>query len=535
MTREGAPRAPAASNATPGSGGRVWWALGALLLGVAAIRLRLLPVPLERDEGDYGYIAQLLLDGIPPYTEAYDMRMPGIFAAYALVLTLFGETATGIHLGLLVINAATIVGVFLLGRQLVDAPTGLVAAIAYAALSTSPSMHGLVTNTEHFLLLPAVAGILLLLRAIDRDQRSLLFASGLLFGTAFLMKQHAILFIGFAGVVVLWNELRAPDRVARRSLAKLAVFAGGAVLPLVLTGLLFLALGHFERLWVGTVADSSDYASRLSLEQGIAQLRLNFPRAVGTTALFWLLGALGIATLVTDRRLRHRRFFLLGLLLASAGAVSLGLFFRPHYFLLLAPALALLVGISLPRARRIQALVVALAVGHFLYAERAVLFQLHPSGVARHIFGANPFPESVEIARYIEERSEAGDRIAVLGSEPQIYFYTRRRSATPYILTYPLMEENAFARRMQEEMVAGIEAAMPRYLVYANVHSSWLRRPGSESLVLDWFPEFARREYTQVGLVEIVSPTLTHFYWDEAAQGRSPRSRNWLSIYVRRE
>jgi hypothetical protein len=533
MTRGGTTLA--SSTATPRTGGRVWWALGALLLGVAAIRLRLLTVPLERDEGDYGYIAQLLLDGVAPYTEAYDMRMPGIFAAYALVMTLFGETTTGIHLGLLVVNAATIVGIFLLGRRLLDARTGLVAAIAYAALSTSPSMHGLVTNTEHFLLLPAVAAMLLLLRAIDREQDSLLFASGLLFGTAFLIKQHAILFVGFAGLAVLWNERHAPDRGVRRGLAKLAVFAGGAVLPLVLTGLLFLGLGHFEPLWFWTVVYSSDYASRLSLEQGIAQLRLNFPRAAGTTALFWLLGALGIAALVADRRLRQRRVFLLGLLLASASAVSLGLFFRPHYFLLLAPALALLVGISLPRARHVQALVVSLAVGHFLYAERAALFQLDPSGVARHIFGANPFPESVEIARYIEERSQVGDRIAVLGSEPQIYFYAHRRSATPYILTYPLMEENAFARRMQQEMVAGIEAAMPRYLVYANVHSSWLRRPGSETLVLDWFPEFARREYRKVGLVEIVSPTLTHFYWDEAAQGRSPRSRNWLSIHVRPE
>ncbi len=58
-----------------------WAAVLAILLVSAWIRFRFLAIPLERDEGDYAYLAQLLLQGIPPYTEAYDMRMPGIFAA----------------------------------------------------------------------------------------------------------------------------------------------------------------------------------------------------------------------------------------------------------------------------------------------------------------------------------------------------------------------------------------------------------------------------------------------------------------------
>ena len=53
---------------TRSSPARAWWA--AVLLGVivaiaGVIRLRLLDVPLDRDEGEYAYIAQLLLDGVP--------------------------------------------------------------------------------------------------------------------------------------------------------------------------------------------------------------------------------------------------------------------------------------------------------------------------------------------------------------------------------------------------------------------------------------------------------------------------------------
>jgi len=43
------------------------WILTALIMvGAAALRLPLLDVPLDRDEGEYAYVARLLLDGIPP-------------------------------------------------------------------------------------------------------------------------------------------------------------------------------------------------------------------------------------------------------------------------------------------------------------------------------------------------------------------------------------------------------------------------------------------------------------------------------------
>ena len=62
-------------------------------------------------------MAQLWLDGVPPYTAAYDMRMPGIFAVYALILSVFGQSAWGIHVGLLIVHLASAWIVFALGRE----------------------------------------------------------------------------------------------------------------------------------------------------------------------------------------------------------------------------------------------------------------------------------------------------------------------------------------------------------------------------------------------------------------------------------
>jgi hypothetical protein len=55
-----------------------WWFMVATLAVVAGIRLRLLSFPLERDEGEYAYAGQLMLQGIPPYELAYNMKFPGL-------------------------------------------------------------------------------------------------------------------------------------------------------------------------------------------------------------------------------------------------------------------------------------------------------------------------------------------------------------------------------------------------------------------------------------------------------------------------
>jgi len=39
--------------------------------------------PLDRDEGEYAYFGQLLLEGVPPYAGAYNLKVPGIYGAYA--------------------------------------------------------------------------------------------------------------------------------------------------------------------------------------------------------------------------------------------------------------------------------------------------------------------------------------------------------------------------------------------------------------------------------------------------------------------
>jgi hypothetical protein len=181
--------------------------------------------------------------------------------------------------------------------------------------------------------------------------------------------------------------------------------------------------------------------------------------------------------------------------------------------------------------RAVPVVLVAAALVQPLYASRDVLFALGPDQVSRAIYGLNPFPESVEVARYIRGRGASDDRIAVIGSEPQIYFYAGRRSATGYIYTYALMEPQPYALAMQQQMIQEVEAAHPRYLIFVRVSTSWLIRPGSDETILGWFGQY-QRSFTRVGVVDIM-PKETVYRWGAEALGYSPRSEVWLMVFER--
>src|SRR5262249_14227353 len=164
--------------------------VAAALLLVALVRLRLADVPLERDEGEYAYAGQLILHGIPPYQQAYNMKFPGTYYAYALVMAVMGPTARGIRWGLLLVNAATALLVFAIGRRLYGAYAAAVAATAFAVLSVDPWIMGVFAHATHFVLLPALAGLLLLLEAPARRRAPWILAGGALLGLAGLVEQH---------------------------------------------------------------------------------------------------------------------------------------------------------------------------------------------------------------------------------------------------------------------------------------------------------------------------------------------------------
>lgn len=527
-----------------------YWDIILLVLIIALpalLRIGLLSVPLERDEGEYAYTAQLMLQGNLPYADAYSMKMPGIYSIYALILMVFGETHTGVHLGLLVVNAMTMVLLFLLARQAFDPITAIVASASFGVLSLNESVQGIFANAEHFVVFAAVGGALLLQRAITLERPRLLFGSGCLFGVGFLIKQHGLTFIAFGCLYLLICDLKPRPILWRQCFFRWSIFLIGVVLPFGLTCFLLLAFGVFDKFWFWTFAYASEYVTAVPFLIGMELLKINVSPIITSSSLILALAGIGLISLFFNKDLNHRHTFVLLFVFCSWLAVCPGLYFRPHYFVLTLPAIALLTGISvssldalllkkIPRSslRSIPILLILIALVHSVSFQRDYLFKLTPTMVARHVYGDEPFPESLEVANYIKENSSSDDRIAVLGSEPQIYFYANRRSATGYIYTYPLMEPHPYAREMQKEMIEEIESARPEFLVLVNARTSWLQRPNSEKMIFTWLKSYTQKHYKLVGAIEIFSTEKTVSRWGNECVGYSPRSKNWLAVFQKK-
>jgi len=520
---------------TPGFRG-AWLALALLMLLTAGVRWRLLDVPLERDEGEYAYAGRLLLEGSPPYQGVYNAKLPGIYLAYAAVMAVFGQSTRGIHLGLLAVNLLSVLLVFLLARRLLGPWPALAAATAFAVLSVGPAVHGIVANAEHFVLVPALGGLLLAAIGLERERPLWLAAGGLLSGCAFLAKQHGIFLVAATAVWLLLAE--RPARRARG--ARLGIFAGAAAVPYLLTCIVLLAAGTFDRFWFWTARYAAAYTRRVPWSEATDALLAGAGRVVAGAPLLWLLAVGGLLAVAFDRSLHDARRLLLPLAALSAAAVLPGFLFREHYFLLMLPALALLAAAPLrsaiARGRTLGAALagglVLLAGAQSLWAQSRPLFGLTPPEVSIEMYGENPFAESPAIAEIVRELTDRDDRVFVFGSEPQILFYADRRSATGYIYAYPLMEIQPYARRMQEEMIHEVEAARPRVMLFVYNDLSWLRRPGSETAVFEWFGRY-RRDFEMVAAVEIRPDGPRFFRGDELARF-DPAWPNHVAVFLRR-
>jgi len=505
----------------------------AVIVFFGAIRWRLLDMPLERDEGEYAYAGQLMLQGIPPYQLAYNMKLPGTYTAYAAILAVFGQTARGIHLGLLLINAVSVILLYVVTARLFGALAGTIAGTSYALLSTHQSVLGFAAHATHFVVLAALIGLILLLRASETGGTAFFFWSGLTFGIAFLMKQPGILLGAFAFFYLAVQCWAKNKREGAPSAKKLGVFLLAGVLPFALTCALLYRADVFQNFWFWTFSYASRYATIVPLRLVSYILTNSFSPILRFTPWLWALALAGVSTVFWDPTVRRHAVFVFGLLVFSCAAVCPGLYFREHYFVLMMPAVAILIAVAITSAIRLlttkftfrwlhvlPVLVFVAAWALAIQSNAGFYFKLTPVQASRLCYPANPFLEAAPIAEYLRQHTAPTDTIMVFGSEPEIYFYAHRHSASGYIYTYSLMEDQPYWPAMQKEMMKEVEANRPAYVVFVNMFNSWGYVPGSPqvSALSPWMGRYVAYGFEEVGMVEVAEPE-SHYFWGAEAFG----------------
>lgn len=193
---------------------------------------------------------------------------------------------------------------------------------------------------------------------------------------------------------------------------------------------------------------------------------------------------------------------------------------------------------STRRRGAVTAVVVVLVIAVGVAASSSYYFAPSPEARSRLVYLDNPFAESAAVARLVADRTRAGEPVFVFGSEPQILFLSKRRSASRYIYVYPLMLPTGEAQRRQREALAEVEREQPAVIVTVTAGTSFLRSARTPYDLFLGLREMLRREYRLVARVpadardrlDAVSPGEAERAW--AADPGLGRPEVWGTLAV---
>src|SRR5947208_10378410 len=131
--------------------------LGIVLLTVA-IRLPSLlhPQPID-SEAMYSVVANEIVDGGRPYIDAVERKPPLLFWTYAAVFKVAGKyNWKALHIVALVWTLCTMAGLYVIGCELFDGNTGLIAALFYGVFQPWWTWKTLAFDGEMLINLPII-------------------------------------------------------------------------------------------------------------------------------------------------------------------------------------------------------------------------------------------------------------------------------------------------------------------------------------------------------------------------------------------
>lgn len=466
-----------------------WLAWAGIVVLYAVLRVPLLDVPLDRDEGAFGVVAQGMWRGEMPYRDLADHKPPGIFLIYALAVAVFPPTAMGLHLFLALWNFGTLLLVAALARRWSGRDAaGCWAGAAFAYLSATPAVQGFTCSSEMLMLLPICASLWCADAALEQAGRGRtwrLLASGAFGAAACWIKQPAAFSVAPAlGLLMFCGGAERKDglRACGWWLAGGVGFSALLLAP-------FVAAGVGADLWYWSFAHNLNYGGLASsgLGRKIWERFVQLAPGLGPALL------IGVPGCIWRARQGGRPRAWMGPV-CVAGSI-LGAFISPHlyqhYFAQLLPAFAVAAGIgcaALPAIyagwpRTVQIVAAILLVLPGALAHPSYWFA-NPAAISVRRLGPHGFEAGPMVARYLKDRTRPEDAIFIYGSEPQVAFQAERPLANPFVMLYPLTFPFPRQREFQERTWRELERRTPAYiLVQINNSRSTLVTPATDP----WF------------------------------------------------
>lgn len=479
--------------------GSQWPGIFGLALLFVALRWNNFAAPLNRDEGEYAYSAQLLIQGVAPYEHAFIQKPPGVIYSYALAhLLLPGVYWVPRLLAAVFVGLATVLLGYIARREFGEG-VALPAMWLATPMILLPGLEQFTANVEMFMLLPLLATMAMYCYSRQHGNKNIHWlAAGFLAATTLLFKYTALPILAFlfaVWFVELWRQGAGVGSLFREPASAVA----GGILAFAFGLAFFLMHDGGKAFWECTVVFNRYYAA--SSNFGPAYF---WSECKNFWDHWWILFLVPWAALWQPR---PRLWFWLGLFVCAVAATNGSCY--GQYYVPMMPFWAVLsaVGIRALASRLSQWMPQLTAWAGSLITAVVILLVIRPdapwilSGSGQFIarkMAESPFIEAQAAARQVSGMTSPDDFVFAAGSEPEILYYAQRFSPTRFITSYALMIPTPLAPGYQREAIHDLLANPPKLIVFAQPGNSWLRQTASPPQFLDFMGRFLSN-YNLVG------------------------------------
>lgn len=522
--------------------------LGIVLLLIFIIRKNFLTIPFERDEGSYAYAGRIILDGAITYKDIGSQRLDGVFYAYALIVGIFGYSVKALHVAFLLINMCSAVMLFFLTRKLSNNLAAFAASLFFAVLSMTATASGFTIQSEHIVAFFIIGAFLSLIYYFNSNKFWQLVLAGVLFSFAFQIKQTSFFYGFLAGALLIYKGIFVDKTKFTKILIVATVFCASVLVPIGLDLLLIYKNGAWAdfKLWFFDIRNQ--YTSLISFDKGLEYLNYSFASIYRDYKFFWIISFIGTITVFFTSLSLWKKILIAGLNVAGFLTVVPGYHYYGHYFLQWIPAVSLVAAIFIYSVQNIlknklkygttliPLVIIILPVVSNLTSLKNYYFKPNYTKVLRAVYGNNPFPESMVIADKLNTLMKPEDKLAVFGTEIQMYVYTNKKAPTRFAGSGALLEfPVAQSKDWQNEFISDVEKADPKYLVFYSHPISWMANSKSENLIFPWFDKFTAARYKLIGFADMLENT-TNYVWEPDIDMRNnpPQSKYKIFIFERK-
>ncbi len=511
------------------------------------IRIGFRDIPIERDEGSYAYMGQLLLQGEVPYQDFYEMKPPALYYSYAVLSALSGGNIALMHVWMAVFLALGGMLLFYLVRRWLDDGAGLIATLSYAVLAMTPYASGFSIQAEHLVAVFAIAGLWALTRGLQRFTIMMLLAGGLLLSWGVLIKQNG-LFFALLGVSLVPAFHLSENRTQwlKFTLRDGLWLVLGALIPVLGFGLIMGIQGTLPDFWFWIVEYPQAYTSKIDWTFGRELLENSLTRLYDGHEAFWVLGIAGSILIWFTRISWYKKWAVTGFLVMASLSILPGKRFYGHYFLHFIPALAIGAGAFcffltnmaerfVPAVKQwLAPVLAAILLLPALAHHDAYYFRPNFNKILRETYGSNPFPESKLLADYLGKRMKPEDGLIVLGSEPQLYAYTQAKCPTRHHFMGFLLKNHPKEKEWQQEVINAVAEDPPKYAVWVQHPLSWLPAQGADQGIINWGWQLIHQDYVPIAWYDQVDARNVQAIEGEQASSYQAKGKQYMVLLERK-